>query len=169
VQRADNLPSICSPGEQGDVMSVRKSLSIVAVMVAILGSLVLGSPANAAPSFEFDHATSINGSVTCVVNSNSHACGIFDPSGDHFYIGDASADGHSAAIYWHNYLNSTTSTVYRLGACVNSLGNGKLGNCNKNFYEGSTVEWKVCLYDSGTPTASASSYYDCSAPIRTTA
>ena len=92
------------------------------------------------------------------------ACGLFEPSGDYFFIEDSAADGHSAAIYWHNYLPGAPTSLYRWGSCVNSRGaaNGK-GQCNKNVTEGSRIDWKVCLYDSGTTPSDVSNYYRCTA------
>ncbi|WP_298183229.1 hypothetical protein [Saccharomonospora sp.] len=54
------------------------------------------------------------------------------------------ADGASAVVYWDNYRDGE---LYRYGRCENRLGSGNWGVCNKNYYEGSTLEYQVCVQD----------------------
>jgi hypothetical protein len=150
-------------------MALLKLSTIVAVAVAVLGSLIIAAPAEAANAFEFDHAVSSSDDPCgdIIVGPFPPACGYFQPFGDHFFIRDTTADKHSAAIYWHNYLPSAPNTLYRWGSCVNSMGSagGGMGQCNKNFQEGSRIDWKVCLYDSGTTPSDVNNYFHCSSVV----
>jgi hypothetical protein len=165
----------CSRSAEGESISVRsthmalRKLSImIAAVLAVVGSLTIVTPANAANPFEFDQATpsTMNG---CIIFETVVGCGDFMPQGDYFRITDTLPDGHSAAIYWHNYLASAPNTLYRWGSCVNSLGDGKKGQCNKNFQEGSTIEYKVCAYERGTVPSNVNNYFECGRVWRTTA
>jgi hypothetical protein len=56
-------------------------------------------------------------------------------------------------------------SLYRSGMCVNSLGNGKWGQCNKNYYGNSVLNGFPCVWDRSedanacaTPAAGASSH-----------
>jgi hypothetical protein len=143
-------------------MVLRKLSTIAAVLVAVLGSLTVAAPANAANAFEFNHAVATTGDF-CVIQDSPAGCGGFFYDGDVFFVMDSLPDGHSAAIYWHNYLASAPTTLYRWGSCVNSLGYNHYAQCNKNFREGSRVEWKICAYDSGTTPSDVNNYFECSA------
>ncbi|MFI5932913.1 hypothetical protein [Actinoplanes sp. NPDC051494] len=147
---------------------IRRTMSIVAgVFISILASLMSGQPASAANAFEFNTASSSSwtGSDWCDYTGDGYSgIGCFDSVGDHFRIQDAYADGHSTAVYWHNYLAGSPNTLYRWGSCVNSLGAGRIGACNKNFTEGSKIEFKVCLYDNNSVTvpSNVTNYFNCS-------
>jgi len=148
-------------------MVVRKLSAVVAVMIAVLGSLTLAAPAQAANAFEFNHAVSTT-KDGCFIYQTPVGCGDFDSRGDYFLVKDTLPDGHSAAIYWHNYLPGSTA-LYRWGSCVNSLGNGQKGQCNKNFQEGSKIEYKVCAFEGGSTPSDVRSYFECGDVWETTA
>jgi hypothetical protein len=61
----------------------------------------------------------------------------FQASGEHFFIEDRVADGHSVAV--HYTINGVTKTAY------NRSGRGKVVDVNLSLPEGTIVEYKVCL------------------------
>ncbi|MEU1398990.1 hypothetical protein ABZ403_23355 [Micromonospora zamorensis] len=62
-------------------------------------------------------------------------------NGDYLYIIDHRGDSKSAVIYW-KLLQSG-----RHGVCVNNLGAGTGGTCNKNFPEGDAISIQVGVWD----------------------
>lgn len=64
--------------------------------------------------------------------------------GDRWWVQDQAADGASAAVHWENFRGGS---LYRSGMCVNSLGNGKWGQCNKKYYEDSVLNGFPCVRD----------------------
>ncbi|MFF9771884.1 hypothetical protein ACF1GT_35840 [Streptomyces sp. NPDC014636] len=92
-----------------------------------------------------------------VAMTGAKAC--FERYGDVLWVEDTAADGHSATNSWSNYLfdSSGNGHLYRQGSCVNKLGAGHWGYCNKDFYENSTptpygtgseIDYAGCVYDS---------------------
>ncbi|MFI5932912.1 hypothetical protein [Actinoplanes sp. NPDC051494] len=144
-------------------MLVRKMFaSFAAVAVAVVASLTIAAPASAAHAFEADKAVATSAiPPVCIGLGSPGGCGFFVSDGDHFFVKDSLSDGHSAAIYWHKYLASSPNTLYRWGSCVNSLGSGKMGQCNKNFTEGSKVEYKICTFEVGSVVSDVNSYFEC--------
>lgn len=67
----------------------------------------------------------------------------FKADGDLIYVFDPTVDGKSAVAHWHY------GSYARWGSCVNKLGGGKWGICNKNFAEGTTVYFQSAVYDNG--------------------
>ncbi|WP_344651022.1 hypothetical protein, partial [Cryptosporangium japonicum] len=65
--------------------------------------------------------------------------GCYQTYGDLWWVYDTKGDGHSAVVFWE--LGN------RSGQCANSMGNGTIGACNKNYAEGSTGRAKVCIMD----------------------
>ncbi|WP_157017309.1 hypothetical protein [Cryptosporangium arvum] len=65
--------------------------------------------------------------------------GCYQTYGDLWWVYDTKGDSHSAVVFWE--LGN------RSGQCANSMGNGKIGACNKNYAEGSTGRAKVCIMD----------------------
>ncbi|GAB2599309.1 hypothetical protein Aab01nite_75610 [Paractinoplanes abujensis] len=145
----------------GRTAILRRLLAVVAVAAATLS--MTSAPAVAASAFEFDHTVSAtwSGADGCIPEGYG-ALGCFQHDGDIFRVQDTARDGHSAAIYWHNYLPGS-STLYRWGSCVNNDGYLTIGKCNKNFREGSTIKFKTCLYDDNAVTipSNVANYYDC--------
>lgn len=70
----------------------------------------------------------------------------YQPDGDHWWVQDQAADGASAAVHWENFRGGS---LYRYGICVNSLGNGNWGQCNKDYYEDSVLNGFPCVWDRG--------------------
>jgi hypothetical protein len=69
----------------------------------------------------------------------------YEKSGDHWWVQDQNSDDRaSAGVYWQNYRNGS---LYRHGMCVTSLGKGKWGQCNKDYYEGSQLFGMACTWD----------------------
>ncbi|MFJ3086742.1 hypothetical protein [Streptomyces sp. NPDC086838] len=66
----------------------------------------------------------------------------FGMDGDYFRVKDTKADGYSAVVEWSDNHGRT-------GACVNAMGSGSDGTCNKNFHEGYTITYRAALYDAG--------------------
>jgi hypothetical protein len=70
----------------------------------------------------------------------------YEKNGDRWWVLDLRADGASALVYWFNY-RGPGATPYREGFCVNSLGEGVWGQCNKDYYENSDLEGYGCTWD----------------------
>jgi hypothetical protein len=100
--------------------------------------------ASAAATLEIDRAKkgTYPGGLSCVTVTGAQAC--FEAYGDKWWVKDTVADGASAVVYWDNYRNGS---LYRIGRCENRLGSGNWGVCNKNYYEGSTLDYQVCVED----------------------
>jgi len=128
---------------------------------AALGLLALTlpiavQPASAAVTVERDYVVEPGEWVVgyCSSNEGAHAC--FGDDGDIWYVEDTAADGHSAAVEWENYVATGTRgtyVLYRHGWCIEKNGNGKDGNCNKNYIEGSKIQFRACTYESSTNSA----------------
>ncbi|MEV5601527.1 hypothetical protein AB0L33_08810 [Streptomyces sp. NPDC052299] len=76
----------------------------------------------------------------------------FTALGDWFKVYDTEKDGYSAVVEWRD-VDGT-----RKGACVNKLGGGSSGACNKNFPEGHEIQFRAALYNNGNFVRSASSW-----------
>ncbi|MFE7272068.1 hypothetical protein [Streptomyces sp. NPDC057623] len=68
--------------------------------------------------------------------TGAYSC--FKPDGDLIYIKDTVKDGYSAVAEW--------SGAGRVGSCVNKLGAGNWGVCNKDFEEGRFLELTSATY-----------------------
>ncbi|MFB9318897.1 hypothetical protein [Cryptosporangium minutisporangium] len=69
--------------------------------------------------------------------------GCLQTYGDVWWVYDTKADSHSAVVFWE----VGSGTAKRTGQCANSMGNGKIGVCNKNYAEGTKGRAKVCIMD----------------------
>lgn len=120
---------------------------LLALATAIGATLVLMFPTAGFAAYfgaETDYATSSaapSGTFYCMSVIGATAC--FEPYGDVFYVKDTQADGYAAVAEWDTALS------YRDGSCVNHLGNGKWGVCNKNFDEGEYLKLKAATYNNG--------------------
>ena len=143
----------------------RSILFVVAVLVAGLILTLLPSTASAtshtspidshpsggvtsAVATEFDRAVASGqppSTLPCIPTTGALAC--YQAYGDRWYVQDTRADGASAEAFWQNYRGGS---LYREGICRNSLGNGKWGVCNKNYYENSFIRWAACVYNGST-------------------
>ena len=127
------------------------SLTILA-MVAV-SAAVVESPASAVsravavgPSeYEVDQAVAGTppSQLPCA-SAIVGAAACFDKAGDKIWVKDTAADGASAVFKWSALRNGA---LYRYGMCINSLGNGRWGVCNKNFVEGAAIKGYVCIWD----------------------
>lgn len=124
-------------------MPRRKSLALAAVVGATL-TLMTPSAAFAYYGDELNYAVASSGPTgdyTCTTVSGATAC--FKPNGDDFFVKDTKADGHAAAADW------LYSNYARTGACVNTLGSGTWGVCNKDFTEGQQIRLAASVYEQG--------------------
>ncbi|MET9451768.1 hypothetical protein [Streptomyces cinerochromogenes] len=148
------------------ILASTASLTALGGMLLLPGSASAANPVTAAPAVQaYEWDTAVSGGTPpqdCLANAisrtGSEAC--FERYGDVLWVKDTSADGHSATNSWDNYLADSGGnwTLYRQGSCVNKLGSGKWGYCNKDFYEnssanayggrGSSVDYAACVYDS---------------------
>lgn len=87
--------------------------------------------------------SSVNTSTDCVSITGSTVC--YEAYGDRWWVKDTAADSASAVADWENIVSTTTDI--RNGQCVNSLGNGKWGYCNKNYVENSILFVEAKVYD----------------------
>jgi hypothetical protein len=135
------------------------TLAVAAWVLALTaGAVMVPGTASAASAYEWDTAVTGTpptfGSHACVSMTGAKAC--FEKNGDKWWVLDTASDGHSATASWYNMLGPDVVT-YRQGSCVNKLGKGQWGVCNKDYYEfdtanpygtGSYLYWEACVYDS---------------------
>jgi hypothetical protein len=132
--------------------------------------LALAAPVQAA-TYEWNTATagSPPSGMRCVSMTGAEAC--FEKNGDRWWVRDTASDSHSATASWENDLfDGIQWRLYRQGSCVNKLGYGRWGACNKDYYEsgstnelggkGSQLDWQACVYDSAD-----GSWHGCSTDI----
>lgn len=138
----------------------RVATAFAVTVVALAASLLVGvSPASAVQPYEWN--TAVAGTppsgLPCASMTGATAC--FEANGDRMWVKDTSADGHSATLSWENWYAEPMfdPVLNRYGSCVNKLGNGKWGVCNKDLPEGSFVDFEACVYDAG-----SGAWYGCS-------
>ena len=106
------------------------------------------TPTPRVPVVELDRAvasTAKRGAGSCsAVLAGGYGC--FQTYGDVWWVYDTKSDGHSAVMFWE----VGTGNAKRAGRCVNSMGVGKTGVCNKDYTEGLTGQAKICIQDSDT-------------------
>ncbi|WP_028662054.1 hypothetical protein [Saccharomonospora saliphila] len=147
----------------------RTASSILTMVVAALFTVLLTGTATAsmaptptpesvdtaAADYELNYAVAGSPAGADLVCGSVNAVQVcYQAYGDRWWIRDTAADGASAAVDWDNYRNGS---LYREGMCVNSLGQGQWGQCNKNYYEDSTLYGYPCVWD-----RSESDYASCS-------
>jgi hypothetical protein len=166
-----------------DTMQIGKRILAVGIAVAVVAVAAVSTPSAASAStpsastpsavavaasasaYEWDTAVAAGSppsfsSSDCVSMTGVKAC--FEKHGDKWWVEDTKSDGHSATASWYNLLGVDIVT-YRSGSCVNKLGTGKWGVCNKDYYEmttpnpidsrgGSYLDWEACIYDSAAGT-----------------
>ncbi|KXK58269.1 hypothetical protein AWW66_30725 [Micromonospora rosaria] len=79
----------------------------------------------------------------CAHTTGATACFVED--GDVWWVRDTATDGASAVADWVTLGDDMS--VERAGACVNSLGRGSWGSCDKNYPDDAHVVWQACVYD----------------------
>jgi len=129
---------------------------LAAIAAGVLAAVTFAAAPAQAVSLEINYTTGsgITIELPCSTvddpsSSLTAGTGCFQSEGDIFDVEDNLADGHSVAVRWYNYYQGS---LYRQGACVESRAAGSEGICNKNFHEGSTIVFKVCLWESATDT-----------------
>jgi len=152
------------------VMSRGRLRAVMAVLVALLGSVLVGAaPASASssraapidPLYEWNIAKRANPPAglicpTLRVGGENRVFACFERDGDKIWVLDTGrGDGRSATGAWKNYVNGR---LYRHGACVNKLGTGNWGVCDKNMRESSTIYMYACNYET-----SDNTWHGCSA------
>ena len=144
------------------IHSILPTLAMVSavLMLMLLPAAALAAPSDApvdshpsggvtaAVATEYDRAVASgppSSTLPCIPTLGALAC--YQAYGDRWYVQDTRADGASAEAFWQNYRGGN---LYREGICRNSLGNGKWGVCNKNYYENSFIRWAACVYNGST-------------------
>ncbi|WP_051366338.1 hypothetical protein [Hamadaea tsunoensis] len=121
----------------------RTAYAVLAVLLTVT-PFVAPAAASAAVTPEKDYAVagSPPAGLPCHTIAGATAC--YELSGDKWWVRDNENDGASAVADWLNYQNGN---LYRSGQCINALGHGKWGVCNKNYYESSRVVARTCVVD----------------------
>ncbi|MEV4755583.1 hypothetical protein AB0J86_10800 [Micromonospora sp. NPDC049559] len=133
----------------------RRGLLALAATAGVAATLIAPSAAYAAYyGDETDYAVSSSGPVGtyyCTYTSYTGARVCFQPYGDLVYVKDTNADGYAAVGEWIG------DGFSRTGSCVNKLGNGNWGVCNKDFPENQGLYITGARYSSGNPVDSGGS------------
>jgi hypothetical protein len=132
------------------LMLLSTAVAIAALLLPATASAAEPAPADNYPTevgvaaVELDDAVAGTppSGLPCISTTGAKAC--FEANGDRWWVQDTAADSASAEARWDNYRNGS---LYRSGICRNSLGSGKWGKCNKNYYEDSSLAWIACVYD----------------------
>lgn len=124
----------------------RIAYAAVTLFVAVVATLVTPTAASAAPTPENDYAVAatVDTVLNCYAIDGAKVC--YEKSGDKWWVQDTAKDGMSAVADWRNYLTAN-GDLYRQGKCINSLGYGNWGVCNKNYYETSKLIMRICVID----------------------
>ncbi|MEX2986310.1 hypothetical protein [Streptomyces sp. C36] len=134
---------------------MKAGLSTVIAAASLTVTALMTSPASAATiPFEWDDSV-----VTDVYPPNSNYKGMkckgmpgspdmvcFEKDGDRWWVLDANQDGMSAVGEWYNKRNGQ---LYRQGACANSNGAPSWSICQKDYYEDSTITFRLAHYSKG--------------------
>jgi hypothetical protein len=83
------------------------------------------------------------GDYLCVSHTGAEVC--FTPNGDLIFVRDIKADGYAAV---GEFIVAGTNPS-RSGSCVNNLGVGNWGLCNKNFPEDKVIYFNGARYTKG--------------------
>ena len=122
-------------------------LALSLAMFALMGVL-MPATASAADGVEFAVAGTLPPRSQLECNSYTAVEICYEKGGDQWWVQDQNSDDRaSAGVYWENYRNGS---LYRVGACFTSLGKGKWGHCNKNYYENSQLFGMPCKWDRST-------------------
>lgn len=120
-------------------------------LVLSVTTISAAATAAAKPTVTYEWNTAVWGDppsgLSCSVITGAAAC--YQRYGDKIWVKDTAKDGWSAVGAWRDYYNTGSQDVlHREGACVNKLGYGQWGVCDKNFPEGTDLLLKACRYDS---------------------
>ncbi|MFC6019839.1 hypothetical protein ACFP2T_26995 [Plantactinospora solaniradicis] len=126
----------------------RRGLLTLAAMAGVAVALLTPTAASAAyAGSETDYAAASNGPTNgyvCIGHTGVTAC--FKPLDDLIYVKDTEADGYAAVVEWSA---DAPWDNYRSGSCVNKLGAGNWGVCNKNFVEDGNISINGARYNNG--------------------
>jgi hypothetical protein len=102
--------------------------------------------------------TYIQGAGSCYRIGVYGSAMCFQPDGDYLYVYDGNDDGYSTAVEWK--IPDPNSTEDRSGSCVNKLGHGNWGVCNKDFPEDKAVYIRLSVYNNGDPVSGGTGLID---------
>ncbi|MET9670626.1 hypothetical protein ABZY19_35585 [Streptomyces sp. NPDC006475] len=124
------------------------------LFTALVVSIGFSSSPAVAVAWETDQAVKTSSSppsgVQCKGMSGIGGEACYESAGDYWWVFDQTADGKSVAVEWRDYADyDDSTTIYRAGVCINSNGAPSWATCNKNYYEGHGLEFRVCLYNNG--------------------
>ncbi|MFI9255235.1 hypothetical protein [Streptomyces sp. NPDC053069] len=118
----------------------RRLKRVSAVAGTLCAALLLTVTQANAAAREVDRATVTTHDgewVKCASKGDNIYVGCYDPEGDWFLIQDEKADGYSAVVTWE--------VGDRWGDIFNADGAAAKRYMNKNFPEGATVRFRICL------------------------
>jgi len=127
---------------------MRKRALSTGLFTVLIAALVgfFASPASADPTWERDMAKAGTppSIKTCVSTTGANGC--WHANGDVWWVKDTSANGYAAETRWYELTPASDGNYYlhRNGACVNGLGSGHWGACNKDYQENGILVWKAC-------------------------
>ena len=121
----------------------RTGMAIATAIGVVLLAAGMATPASAQENDRAVASGAPPASAGCVSTTGVTAC--FAAGGDLIYVKDTVADGDGVQGHWQNYTGGTEP--YRTGVCLNGLGYGHWGVCNKDFIEGSEIELRAEKWD----------------------
>ena len=123
---------------------MRKLVLALSMAVAAVMGVLMPASASAAEATQFAVAGTPppKSQMSCHSYVAVEIC--WEKAGDHWWVQDQDSDSASAGVYWRNNRNGS---LYRDGHCITSLGKGKWGQCNKNYYEDSQLYGFPCVWD----------------------
>jgi hypothetical protein len=112
-----------------------------------LRSLLIALPLVAGAGLATSSSPPSADSRACTLDGSS-GCASFKSYGEHFFVCDYRADGHSITVQYA-YRNSSGDTVHR--TATNYWGSGTCRDINRSIREGARVAWYVCESKYGRP------------------
>ncbi len=112
-----------------------------------LRSLLIALPLVAGAGLATNSSSASADSRACTWDGSS-GCASFRSRGEHFFVCDYQADGHSVTVRYA-YRNSSGDYVHR--TATNYWGAGTCRDVNRSIKEGRKVAWHVCESKYGRP------------------
>ncbi|MEH1129403.1 hypothetical protein [Micromonospora sp. CPCC 206061] len=128
-------------------------LLAVAVVAGMVATLLTPAAAQAAYyGSETDYAVATRApegadGVDYFCASHTYVVVCVMPYGDKIYVADLKKDDYAAVGEW--MVETDPYPTIRYGSCVNKLGGGTWGLCDKNFPENKTAYVRAARYNSG--------------------
>lgn len=142
---------------------MRKRALWAALFTGLIAGLLGFASSASAATWERDvaRAGTAPSTKTCVSTTGANAC--WHADGDVWWVKDTSGNGYAAEARWYEYTTSDGTNYYlhRNGACVNGLGTGHWGACNKDYQESGMLLWKACNVSSSGDLHGCSSQWGC--------